>query len=107
MTARRGGIVGASLLAAAIVALPVPAAQAERVQASKSEVTLDVSSAADSCTKAVKDARAWLKEGGAPSTGNARTLANRMRRILDGMWNGTTKQRGLKILRRLVSTCHL
>ncbi|MEU4233381.1 hypothetical protein AB0F17_54630 [Nonomuraea sp. NPDC026600] len=107
MIARLAGIMSASLLAAAIVALPVTAAQAERAQVSKSEVVLDVRSAADSCNAAINAAREWLRKVGRDAGGNAETLRNRIHTAAMSMWDGPTRRAGLKIVKRLNVQCDL
>ncbi|MER5424381.1 hypothetical protein [Streptosporangium roseum] len=90
----------APLLVAAAIALPVTAAHAsETSQATTAQV------AADSCSKASADARAWLKRLNEPTTGSWSVLRNRIRNVTAGMWNGPTKQAGLKIVVRLTNRC--
>ncbi|MEU0569139.1 hypothetical protein ABZ297_27700 [Nonomuraea sp. NPDC005983] len=100
LTFRRISIMTAPLLVAAAIALPVTAAHASVTsQAATAQV------AADSCSKASADARAWLKRLNKPTTGSWSVLRNRIYSVTEGMWNGVTKQAGLKIATRLTNRC--
>ncbi|MEU7901061.1 hypothetical protein AB0B45_50590 [Nonomuraea sp. NPDC049152] len=90
----------APLLVAAAIALPVTAAHAsETSQAATAQV------AADSCSKASADARVWLRQLNKPTTGSWSVLRTRIYDVTRGMWNGSTKQAGLKIATRLTYLC--
>ncbi|MFC7641825.1 hypothetical protein ACFQX6_13180 [Streptosporangium lutulentum] len=61
--------------------------------------------AADSCSKASADARAWLTKVGKPINGSWSVLRSRIVSVTGTMWNGPTKQAGLKITTRLTKLC--
>ncbi|MDP9869127.1 MULTISPECIES: hypothetical protein [Streptosporangium] len=100
MNFRRISIMTAPLLVAAAIALPVTAAHA-----SGTSQTATAQVAADSCSRASADARAWLKKLNKPTTGSWSVLRSRIYSVTDGMWSGATKQAGVNIATRLTRLC--